>query len=216
MSHPDPVGHRIRAAASATVFAVAVALALTLAGCSLFSTRSPTAPNNGVAELPPNFSLPESTLATLTRSVHSRNTSNYGLCLADTAADQREFHATFDIADLTAFSQGGGTPPTDWTRTQELSFFPQFVAYLPNAQYDVFLTTDVERGGLEDIGGPTAKKIYNLHYRVWSGATSVCAGSAGIALERVGSSGEYKVTFWDDRRDTANARTWGAARLNGR
>ena len=210
MPHPDRSGVPARAQA-----AFLLVLTLAVAGCGLFSTRTPTAPGTVVGP-PPNFSLPESTLATLARSVHGRNATNYGLCLADTAAEQREFHAAFDPADVTAFAQSGGTPPSDWTRSQELTFFPQFIAYLPNSQYDVYLSVDTDRGGIIDVGGATQKKIYNMHYRVWSGASPVCAGSAGIALERVGGSGEYKVTYWEDRRDTVNVRTWGAARLGGR
>jgi len=211
MSHPNRLSAHTYVCSAALFFVV-----LALAGCGLFSTRTPTAPGGGSGELTPNFSLPESTLATLVRSVHFRNTTNYGLCLADTSGEQREFHSSFDPSDLTAFEQSGGTPPAVWTRAQELSFFPQFVAYLPNAAYDVYLSVDTDRGGIVDVGGATQKKIYNLHYRVWSGASPVCAGSAGIALERVGGSGEYKMTYWEDRRDTANVRTWGAARLNGR
>jgi hypothetical protein len=195
--------------------AIALALAIPLSGCGLFSTRPPDPPNTGGGP-PTNFSLPESTLASFARAVHFRSPSNYGLCLADTTVEQREFHAAFDPADITAYVQSGGTAPTDWKRANELSFFPQFVAYLPNAAYDVYFSVDTDRGGIVNVGGPTNKQIYNLHYRVWSGATNVCAGAAGITMERIGGSGEFKMTYWEDRRDTSGVRTWGAARLNGR
>jgi hypothetical protein len=44
----------------------------------------------------------------------------------------------------------------------------------------------------------------------------VAAGSAGLTFERVGVGGEYKLTHWEDHRDTVNVRSWGNHRLEGR
>jgi hypothetical protein len=194
------------------VLALAVSAA---AGCGLFSTRAPTPPNGGqtIAE---NFTVPESTLATMQRAMHAKSPEVYGHCLADSSLEQRDFHSVFDPADLTAAEQTGVIPPPDWNRDLELSFFPQFAAYNPNAAYDLYFKLDTSRGGIENIGGATQKVIYHEIYRVRAGASPVCAGAAGITLERVGASTQFKVTFWEDRRDTANVRTMGAARLNGR
>lgn len=205
---------KTHAKAASTWIALGLALALA-GGCGLFSTRSPEGPGGGPG-IATNFSLPESTLATLQRAVHERSTLVYGQCLADTSLEQRDFHATFDVSDILAFEQSGQTPPADWTREQELTFFPQFVAYLTNAKYDTYFTLDTGNGAINDVGGPTQKKIYYEHYRVFSGASPVCAGAAYISFERVGGSTEYKITFWEDRRDTSGVRTWGAARLTGR
>jgi hypothetical protein len=185
------------------------------AGCGLFSTGVPEKPRDN-PPIPPNFSVPESTLATMARAVNARSASDYGQCLADTLLEQREFHASFDPADITQFEQSGRTPPADWRRDNELTFFPQFMTYNPNAYYDLYFSLDTDRGGIIDVGGATAKKIYNLHYRVWAAGSPVAAGSAGLTFERVGLSGDVKVTFWEDHRDTADVRTWGSARLNGR
>src|SRR5690349_3664687 len=107
---------------------IALFAAVTLAaGCGLFSTRSPVSPNQG-HPIPTNFSLPESTLATLVRAVHGQSPPVYGQCLADTVGEQRDFHATFDPADLIDFQRTGQTPPADWNKEQELSFIPQFIA----------------------------------------------------------------------------------------
>jgi hypothetical protein len=193
-----------------------LAAILALCFCALGCTQKTVQPVIRVGPPPqPGFAAPESTLLSLAKAVHDRDPSLYGLCFADTVAEQREFHAVFDSADAVAFEQSGGVPPYDWTRAQELTFFPQFVAYLPNALYDVFLALDPDLG-IIDFGGPTQKLIYHEHYRVWSALTPVCAGRAAITLERVRGTAEYKITFWADERDTANVRTWGAARLNGR
>ena len=194
-------------------FAAILALCLGALGCTRQVVQPVVQPG---PEHSPGFAVPESTLLSLAKAVHDRDATLYGLCFADTVAEQREFHAVFDSADMVAFEQSGGVPPYDWTRAQELTFFPQFVAYLPNALYDVVFTLDTIRGGIIDFGGPTHEWIYHEHYRVWSGLTPVCAGRAAITLEFVGATAEYKITFWADERDTANVRTWGAARLNGR
>src|SRR5262249_41466003 len=147
---------------------------------------------------------PESTLATLALAVHERSPSVYGQCLADTTIEGRDFHAAFDPSDLIAFAQTGGTPPTDWTRASQLSFLPQFLSYLTNAKYDVTFRLDTGPGSIVDLGGPTQKKIYNEHYRVFAGSSPVCAGAAYLSFERVGQAGEYRLTYWEDRRDTTN------------
>lgn len=193
----------------------ALALALAAAGCGLFSTR-PAQPPGGGGQIAENFTVPESTLATMERAFFHKSTDVYSHCLADSNLEQRDFHATFDPSDLTAAEQNGITPPPDWNREEEMSFFPQFAAYNPNANYDLSLFLESGSGAIENIGGPTQKVIYHEHYRVFAGASAVCAGLAGITLERVGASSQYKVTFWEDRRDTANVRTMGTARLNGK
>jgi len=55
-----------------------LALALACAGCGLFSTRPAEPPNDDSAGVPPNFTTPESTLATLTRAIHDRSITNFG------------------------------------------------------------------------------------------------------------------------------------------
>jgi len=201
---------------SALPWIALVACLLLAGGCGLFSTRTPTAPGGGPGGTRADFTSPESTMATLARAVHDRSNTVYGECMPDTNLEQRDFHAVFDPSDLIAFEQTGGQPPVDWRKEQELTFFSQFVAYLPNAQYDVFFSLDPGNGAINNVGGPTLKVIYNEHYRVWAGASPVCAGAAYLTFERVGGSTEYKLTYWEDRRDTTNVRTWGAARLTGR
>jgi len=196
--------------------AFAVVLGASAAGCGLFKTQTPESPTGGGGELAPNFSLPESTLATMQRSLNKRNTTNFILCLADTLLDFREFHATFDPSDITQFAQSGRIPPSDWITKNEQTFLPQFLTYDTNGFYDLYFRLDTDRGGITDYGGPTQKKVYSLHYRVWAAGNPVAAGSAGLTFERIGANSDYKVTFWEDHRDTADVRTWGTARLNGR
>jgi hypothetical protein len=193
-----------------------IALALSCTGCGLFSTKTPDPPVNTIG-VPPNFTSPESTLATLTRAIHDRDITNFGQALADTLLEGREFHAAYDPADIIEWqNQGHPTYIVDWRRGNELAFFPQFVANFPDNFYDTYFTIDNDRGGIINIGGPTQQVIYNLHYRVWAGTTPVAAGTAGITFERVGLATDYKITYWDDHRDTVNVKSWGKRRLEGR
>lgn len=201
---------------SNAALALALALAAGAAGCGLFKTQIPESPNGGGQVLPPNFTLPESTLATMARSLLFRRPSDFVLCLADTLLEQREFHASFDPADITLFEQSGRTAPADWVTRNEQTFLPQFLTYNTNAFYNLYFSVDDNRGGILPVGGPTEKKIYNMHYRVWAGGSPVVAGSAGLTFERIGLSGDFKLTYWEDHRDTSDVRTWGTARLNGR
>jgi hypothetical protein len=167
--------------------------------------------------LPPNFSSPDSTLASLARAIHYRSTANFGRAFADTLIELREFHAVFDSNDVIEWvSAGHSTYPSDWRRSDEVSFFPNFVASYPDAFYDTYFTVDASRGGKIVVGGPTQMEIWNMHYRVWAGPTPVAAGSAGLTFERVGLGGEFKLTYWEDHRDTTNVRSWGKHRLEGR
>ena len=193
------------------------ALLVALSGCGMFSTRPAEAPGGGGPGVPPNFTTPDSTLATIARAIHDRSTTNFGLALADTLIELREFHAVFDPADLIEWTSSGHPDyPHDWRRTDELTLFPQFVANFPDQLYDTYFFVDEDRGGKINVGGPTQMEIWNMHYRVWAGTTPVAAGSAGLTFERVGLSGEYKLTYWDDHRDTTNVRSWGKHRLEGR
>jgi hypothetical protein len=194
-----------------------IALALACAGCGLFSTRTPDPPDNTGPGVQPNFTSPESTLATLTRAIHDRDITNFGQALADTLLEGRDFHAAYDPADIIEWqNQGHPTYIVDWRRSNELAFFPQFVANFPDNRYDTYFTIDNDRGGIINLGGPTQQVIYNLHYRVWAGTTPVAAGTAGITFERVGLATDYKITYWDDHRDTVNVKSWGKRRLEGR
>ncbi|MGH7725212.1 MAG: hypothetical protein ACREOU_07250 [Candidatus Eiseniibacteriota bacterium] len=199
---------------SSAALALALAIALSGAGCGLFDTAQPEPPTTGDGGLPPDFTTPESTLATLARSVHDRNVTNYGQCIADTVLESREFFQEFDPADATAWLENHPDLPVPWIRERELTFFNQFIANsdFSGNFYDVYFSPD-PRG---DVNISDSKRILNRIYRVWSGNSPVCAGSAGFTLERIGLAGDFKITYWEDRRDTADVRTWGTARLNGR
>lgn len=181
-------------------------------GCGLFDTAQPEPPLDSDA-IPPNFTLPESVLATFERAVELRSSSNYGLCFTDSLGNgDPGFYASFDPSDLSAWLQAGFPDPGIWTRSKELAFFPQFLAFNTNAFYDVTLTPD-PRGDF-DLDANT--KLLNRRYRVFAAGSPVAAGSVGFTILRVGLSGEWKIRFWEDRRDTADVRTWGTARLQGR
>jgi hypothetical protein len=190
------------------IVALPLAVLVATLACSDPATEPPA--SDGFV---PDFSVPESTLAVLARSVHDRNLANYRLCLGDSLLEGRGFHAAFDPADLNQYVAGGGTPPADWTAPAEAAFFPRFVALYPNEAYDVRFTPDPGRGGIVDVGGPTQKRIYHLRYRVYAGSTIVVAGAVGMNFERLGLAADDKITYWEDLRDTTGVMTWGLARL---
>ncbi len=192
---------------------ILLSCSLVAAGCGLFDTARPEPPNSDPG-IPPIFSIPESTLATLQRAVESRSASNYGLCLTDSLGLQEPgFYASFDPADLAAWLQAGNPDPGLWTRERELTFFPQFLAFDPNNFYTVTFSPDPVR---PDVDLNPTTRILNRRYRVFAGGNPVAAGAAGLTFASVGLAGDWKIRFWEDRRDTNDVRTWGTARLNGR
>jgi hypothetical protein len=192
--------------------ALILAAAFALTACS----ENPTVPIDRLLPSPLDFSAPESTLAVLTGAVHGRNAGIFARCLADSQTEGREFHASFDPADLVQFLSEGGVAPADWRRYDEFSFFPQLVPIIPSGDYSVQFTPDAGRGGIVDMGGPTEKWIYNLLYHLDSNGTAVVDGAVGLTFERVGSAREFKITYWEDRRSGGPVHTWGLARLRSR
>lgn len=185
-------------------------LALAGAGCGLFDTAVAPPPTNVNPVPPPNFDLPDSTLATLERSIENRLTSDYALCFTDSAGNgEPGFYASFDPSDLADWLQNN-PPPGTWTLEREVQFIPRFLSYIPNF-YEV--TFDTLRPDF-DIDAET--RVWNRTYRVFAGGSPVAAGAAVLTFKRVGLSGQWKIRFWEDLRDTAGIRTWGTARLNGR
>src|SRR5262245_31860514 len=101
-------------------------LVLALSGCALVafgcSTRKPEEPVVGPEPPAPSFVLPESTLVTLVRAIHDRSITNFGLVLADTLLEGREFHSTYDPADLIEWqTQGHPAYIVDWRKTDEMT-----------------------------------------------------------------------------------------------
>jgi hypothetical protein len=194
----------------------ATALAAAAAGCGLFATTEPERPDPGQS-IPPSFVLPESTLAALERAVELREYSNYSQCLTDsvgTGGEEPGFYASFDPTDFAQWqSDNPGTPPPlPWTREREITFFPNFMAFNPNVNYEMTITPDEVRGDF-DLDANT--KLLNRRYRVLAAGIPIAAGVAGLTFVRVGDVGDWKIRFWEDLRDTSGVRTWGTARLNG-
>jgi hypothetical protein len=191
--------------------AALVAWSAVAGGCGLFDTAKPELPGSGNPLPPPDFTLPDSTLATLEHAIEGQSPSNFGLCFADTLIDERGFHATFDPSDIQEYLLTHTSAPNDWTRSQELSFFNQFLGTLSSTPVVQFLPDPRPDRQLGTTG-----VIWNRRYRIYVGPTAVAAGSAGLHIERVNLAGDWKITFWEDRRDTTNVPTWGTRRLNGR
>ena len=202
-----------RSAAFASVvpaLAFALSVAVVAPGCGLFSTAVPEPPTSGNTIPPANFDVPESTLATLIRSVENRLTSDYKLCFTDSVGnDEPGFYASFDPSDLSDWVQDH-PPPGIWTLDREIQFFPRFLAYNPNSFYDMTVTTF-----RPDLDLDPSTRILNRTYRVFASGSPVAAGAAVLTFKRVGLSGEWKISFWEDLVDTTDVRTWGVARLNG-
>jgi hypothetical protein len=171
---------------------ILAALLVALAGCGMFSTR-PAQPPGGDIQVPPDFTSPDSLLATLVRAIRDRSTTNFGLALADTLIENREFHAVFDPADIIEW-QAAGHPnyPSDWRRNDELTLFPQFVANFPDSRYETYFTVDDNRGGKRTWVVRRRRKYWNMHYRVWSGSIPVAAArpaSCSSASDSPGNTG---------------------------
>jgi hypothetical protein len=195
---------RLRALAFALLVAAAAA------GCGLFDTAVPELPEDNVS-IPPDFATPESLLATLERAVERQESSNYFLCYTDSVgADQPGFYASFDPADVAQYENDGNVMPALWTLEDEIEFFPQFLDNSAGAFYEMTISPDPIN---PDILIDDQSRVLNRRYRVFAGTNTVAAGSAGLTIVRVGQAGEWKIRFWEDRRDTAGVRTWGTARL---
>jgi hypothetical protein len=208
---PRP-SHLRRSGTFAPVASAAFVLAVVLAapGCGLFSTAQPEPPTTGNPIPPPNFVLPESTLATLVRSVENRLTEDYKLCFTDSLGNEEPgFYASFDQSDLADWLQENPHPGI-WTLEREAQFFPRFLAFNPNAFYT--MVVDTLR---PDFDIDPSTRVLNRTYRVHAAGSPVAAGAAILTFRRVGLSGEWKIGFWEDLRDTAGVRTWGVARHNG-
>jgi len=190
---------------------VVAACAVGAGGCGLFDTAQPELPDAGIV-IPPDFTLPDSLLATIERAVERKSSSNYGLCLTDSLGNQEPgFYATFDPADLSEWTNLGNPDPGTWTRREETRFFPSFLAFNPNADYEMYLSP-VSPDNF-DVDGDT--KIYYRRYRVYAAGIPIAAGVGVLTMDRVGLSGEWKLRFWEDRRDTAGVLTMGRRRLSG-
>jgi hypothetical protein len=188
-----------------------LALAAALSGCGLFDTAEPQPPTS-IGGPPPDFTLPESLMVTLERAIENKSPSNYALCFADTLSDQKGFHASFDPADLLDYQTSTGQPPpADWTTQQENSFFNQFIGTL-SGNPQVHLLPD-ERG---IIVVDATRQIWNRKFRVFVGQSAATASAPGIQIERVNLAGDWKITHWEDRRDTTGVPSYGTRRLNGR
>jgi hypothetical protein len=188
-------------------------LAFSLAGCGLFNPANPENPSiSGGIPLPGLTSDPESALVSLQIGLETRSIDFYRHALAEsTAISDAEFHAFFDPQDLAEYqTQTGHQPPSDWTSSQEKTFFSSFTSLVPIA-YTVVFTPDVDR---PDQRGDQTTLFYR-HYRIFAGQAPEAIGLMDLVLRRVGVNQEWKIVQWVDRRDTvaAGVKTMGLQRL---
>ena len=189
---------------------LALLLALAASGCGLFATTPAPPPTSGNIVPPPNFDDPESTLATLERSIENRLTSDYALCFTDSAGNEEPgFYQSFDPSDLADWRQNNPDPGV-WDLDDELQFIPRFLTFNPNAFYEV--TFDTLR---PDFSLGLDTRVLNRTYRVFAAGSPVAAGAAVLTMQQLQPSLQWKIRFWEDLRDTSGVRTWGVARLNG-
>jgi len=188
-------------------------LALPLSGCGLFNPANPETPGQtGGIPLPSLTSDPDSALISLRIGLETKSVSFYSHALAESSVvSDAEFHAFFDPQDFAEYqSQTGHQPPTDWTSSQERTFFSSFVTLVP-VNYTVVFTPDVDR---PDQRGDQTTLFYR-HYRVFAGSIPEAVGLMDLVLRRVGVSQEWKIVQWVDRRDTVGVgvKTMGLQRL---
>jgi hypothetical protein len=150
------------------------------AACSRLRSPNPGDRRGRSAEL----AVRDSTLATLIRSVNGRNTTNYGLCFADTLVEHRDFHASFDPFGHYGLHAVRRSRPGLEPRSRG-SFSPVRRLFAERTLRRLLLR-DPDRDDV-DLGGPTQIHISNLLYRAWSAGTPVAVGSVGMTFERWGS-----------------------------
>jgi hypothetical protein len=188
-----------------------------LVGCGLFTPADPDPPfgDPGGINLPLLTVDPESAIVSMVMGIEQRSQDLYMHAFANsTSTADINFHAFFDIQDLLQYQvDTGAEPPSDWINQNERTFFPLFVGLRP-VNYQVILTPDPNRP--DEFPDPDNDVLYFRKYRIFAQAAPMGVGVADIRIQRVGIANEWKITQWNDTRDTSDTSipTYGGQRLN--
>jgi hypothetical protein len=209
-SRPAPA----RTWARQLALACAVVTALAAPGCGIFTPATPDPPGGGATVTLPLLSSPDSALYSLQLGLTTKNSQYYEHAIAETTLiTVADFHAVFDPQDTLDYAVStGARPPQDWTSQNERTFFSYFVSRQP-VNYTVYFLPDDQR---QDLQSGSDEWIFYRHYRVYAATTPVAVGLVDLTIRRLGVNGEWKITFWVDRRDTSATalRTYGRQRLD--
>jgi len=187
----------IRVLAGCTVW-----LTLTGGGCNLFEPAQPEPPT-GQAIIP-DYSDPDRTLDMIAQAVRDKAGTNGSSVYMGAFADSTSpatpaYHHFFwptDVIDT------GITPPADWTRVHEETFYSKLVN-LRGDQYQLIWEPDPASGS-DDIGARTA--VIHRHYRLISETDdgtptgTMAFGFADLTLVK-GTDANWRITLWSDRVD---------------
>lgn len=199
-------------------------LATSLAACDWFRPADPEAPSS-IATFVPDYSRPDSTLATIARAVADKGRSigstAYDGAFADsaTAGSVAGYHQFFSDQDIAVWSQGHDVP--DWGFREEHAFYPKFVGgrlSFPDA-YQLEWTKDDDNPDVESDGILFRHYLITTHAADGSRTRTIAVGYVRLKFLQF-SDGNWRIIRWDDRIDPQadpgdpEQITWGRRRLN--
>lgn len=185
-----------------------MAAMLGVGACDYFSPAQPEPPAAGSSFIP-DYGSPDSTLATIAKSIADKGVTiggtAYGGAFAEsvTTSSAAGFHQFFwpqDVVDWKV-AVGGRNEPADWGFALEQTFYNRFVRIRPDAYQMAWAPDSLHP---DDIGSDAA--TIHRHYLVTSHASDgtrtsfLTIGYADLRLLRF-SDGNWRIVRWDDRRD---------------
>jgi hypothetical protein len=184
------------------------ALGASLGGCDYFKPAQPEAPSN-VITFVPDYSDPDSTLATIAKSIADKGRTIGGVAYANAFADsvvRRDplgYHQFFDPVDLAGWQSVTHLPAPDWGFDREQTFYRSFV----QQRGDHFvLTWDRDPPNPDDIDFGAGAATIHRHYVIVSVASTgaqtgyLAIGYADLRMQRF-SDGAWRIVLWNDRQD---------------
>jgi hypothetical protein len=182
------------------------AFGVTLCGCNYFKPTQPEAPS-GEQTFVPNYSDPDSTLATIAKSIGDKGRTIGGVAYSNAFADSSTaggfagYHQFYDKLDVASWESASGRKAPEWGFEQEQSFYNGFV----QLRGDPFVCTWAPDDLNPDEVTSNVVTIHR-HYLIVSQAvdgtqTSFLArGYADLRMLRF-PDGLWRIVLWNDRRD---------------
>ena len=183
-----------------------------LGGCDYFRPADPEPPSAGATFLP-DYSDPDSTLATIARAIAVKGVgigaSAYAGAFAEsvTAGSIAGYHQLFWPLDVSAWSTAVGDrpPPGDWGFTLEQNFYANGATALIRLRPDAYqMEWAPDPLNPDDSGAETATihRHYLVTTRTDDGAlnTYLAIGYADLKFIRF-SDANWRIVRWEDRRD---------------
>jgi hypothetical protein len=181
-------------------------------GCKgLFTPAVPEAPTG--PPLIPNYRSPELTLRTMKEALaaKARGSSAWLGAFADSSAPGVPgYHQFFDPTDLSVFGSSCGCQvPSDWSLTQEQTFYLQFLNVRPSDNYQAVFDSVADNPDPPPTDDTHA--VLHRHYQLIATSPDgnstliIAIGYADLTLTKVGD--QWLITRWDDHVDplvTAN------------